>query len=427
MDLRPVAPGARTLSGPDFFVLWAGVAISLAEIWAGGFLAPMGLAAALVAIVLGHVLGNTLMALGGVVGSDHGIASMVAVRPAFGVRGSALASVLNVVQLVCWASIMLIIGGRAGAQLGSSLGGVLGSERFWILFIGAGTLGWALLVGNRLWKLLQTVTVLGLAAVLIVVTVKTIESYGTATPASPAGEGLSFMAGLDLVIAMPISWMPLVADYSRFARSGASSFWSTWWGYFLVSSWMFALGLVATLVTGTAEPHLQMLELLGASGLAVPGLLMIVFSTITSDFPDLYSATCSFLNVTEKVSARAFLWLTGVVSVVVALLFPMDRYESFLYFIGAMFVPLFGVVLADYFLLRGRQLDVAALSDLDGPYGYRGGYNLVALGSWALGFAAYKLLESLQSPAGSSIPSFLLAGLVYYALSRRPMRRQGSM
>jgi len=235
---------------------------------------------------------------------------------------------------------------------------------------------------------------------------------------------MPFMTGLDLVIAMPISWMPLVADYSRFARRGAGAFWSTWGGYFLVSSWMFVLGLMATLVTGTAEPHMQMLELMGALGLGSPALLMVVFSTITSDFPDLYSATCSMLNVSDqikakKISAKAFLWITGIVSILVALVFPMERYEGFLYFIGAMFVPLFGIVLTDYFLIRKRELDLEALYQTEGAYWYQNGFNLTALLAWVVGFATYKLIETLQVGIGASLPSILVAAVLYYCLTVR--------
>ena len=144
MNIQPIGAGERSLGGLDYFLLWAWVSISLAEIWAGGFLAPMGFWMGILAILLGHIIGNTFMALGGVIGSEHGIMSMVSVRPSFGIRGSNLAAVLNIIQLIGWASIMLIIGGRAGAMLGKSLGGILASNQFWIVAIGLGTLLWDL-------------------------------------------------------------------------------------------------------------------------------------------------------------------------------------------------------------------------------------------------------------------------------------------
>lgn len=417
MDIRPVPASERNLGGTDFFLLWAGVAISLAEIWAGGFLAPMGFWSGLWAILLGHLIGNTLMALGGVIGSDHGIMSMVSIRPAFGIRGSNLAAVLNIVQLIGWAAIMLIIGGRAGASLGKPLGGLLATDAFWIVSIGIGTLLWAFWTGKTVWKVLQHISVIALLLVIVAMTwvvFRGMERLAVVPPAQP----MAFMTGLDLVIAMPISWMPLVADYSRSARSSRSAFWATWWGYFLLSSWMYALGLQATLLTGASDPGLLILDTMGGLGLAVPALFMVVFSTITSDFPDVYSATCSLLNISRRVSARTVMWIAGVLSILVALVFPMEQYENFLFFIGAMFIPLFGVVLTDYFMIRQRQLEVSAIFREHGPYWYRRGYNTVALIAWAAGFAVYEALALLKVPIGGSIPSMLAAGMIYWAASR---------
>jgi putative hydroxymethylpyrimidine transporter CytX len=243
-----------------------------------------------------------------------------------------------------------------------------------------------------------------------------------AQPAAAAAEPMAFMTGLDLVIAMPISWMPLVADYSRSARSTRSAFWSTWWGYFLVSSWMYVLGLQITLLTGVADPGLLVLETMGRIGLAVPALFMVVFSTITSDFPDVYSATCSLLNISQKVSGRTIMWIAGILSVLVALVFPMEQYENFLLFIGAMFIPLFGVVLTDYFILRGRRLELDAIYLDGGAYWYRKGYNPAALAAWAVGFAVYEAMALLKPAVGGSLPSMLAAGLLYWILSRKAPR-----
>ena len=160
---------------------------------------------------------------------------------------------LNIIQLIGWAAIMLIIGGRAGAALGKPVGGILARDGFWVVPIGIGTLLWALWTGKRAWKVLQTVSV---AALVLVVVMMTWVAFGVmeATPVLAGVQPLGFMTGLDLVIAMPISWMPLVADYSRSARSTRSAFWNTWWAYFLVSSWMYALGLQVALLTGAPTP-----------------------------------------------------------------------------------------------------------------------------------------------------------------------------
>lgn len=416
MNIYPINRSKRNLGGFDYLLLWSGVAISLAEIWAGGFLAPMGFWAGFWAIILGHIIGNTFMSLGGIIGSDHGIMSMVSVRPSFGLRGSNLAALLNIIQLIGWASIMLIIGGRAGAMLGQSAGGLLALDRFWIVLIGIGTLLWALYTGRPIWKFLQTAAVIALLLVIILMTWVSFREFGEDILEVPH-QGMPFMIGMDIVIAMPISWMPLVADYARFARKTAPAFWNTWWGYFLVSSWMYLLGLTATMVTGETDPGLLILQIMGRIGLALPALIMVVLSSITSDFPDVYSATCSMLNISQRIGSRTVMWIAGILSILVALVFPMEQYENFLLFIGSMFVPLFGIVLTDYFLIRRRKLDVDALYADGGAYWYTGGFNIVAIFSWAAGFAVYWLAVKLTA-LGGSLPSILFAGLIYYAIAR---------
>jgi putative hydroxymethylpyrimidine transporter CytX len=416
MDIQPIDAGKRNLSGLDYFLLWAGVAISLAEIWAGGFLAPMGFWMGILAILLGHIIGNTFMALGGVIGSEHGIMSMVSVRPSFGIRGSNLAAVLNIIQLIGWASIMLIIGGRAGAMLGKPLGGILASNQFWIVAIGLGTLLWAQMTGNPIWRLMQKMTVIGLLLVILLMSGVSVNEFGREV-FEVKSQDMPFMIGLDLVIAMPISWMPLVADYSRFSKRTAPAFWNTWLGYFLISSWMYALGLTATLVAGASDPGTLILQLMGKIGLAVPALAMVVFSTITTGFPDVYSAACSTLNISQRFSSKSIVWAAGIISILVALVFPMEQYENFLFLIGAMFVPLFGVVLTDYFFIRDRRISTESLYRPDGSYWYARGFNAIALICWAIGFFVYELIALMKYPIGGSMPSLLVAGIIYYFLA----------
>jgi len=414
VDIRPTGNSERNLGGADYFMLWAGVAISLAEIWAGGFLAGMGFWMGFLAILLGHLIGNTFMALGGVIGSDHGIMAMVSVRPSFGIRGSNFAAVLNIIQLIGWASIMLIIGGHAGAMLGESSGGVLASDKFWIVMIGLGTLIWALYTGRSVWKIMQTLAVIALLGVIGMMTWVSFGEFGSDILSAKSEGGMPFMTGLDLVIAMPISWLPLVADYSRFSKRTSPAFRNTWWGYFIVSSWMYTLGLAATLVTGESDPGMLILQIMGKIGLAVPALIMVVFSTITSDFPDVYSATCSMMNISQKISAKVFMWIVGIFSILIALVFPMGQYENFLLFIGAMFVPLFGVVLTDYFFIRRRRLNIEELYKAGGEYWYFKGFNITALVCWVIGFLTFEFVAIMEYPVGGSLPAMFVSGALYF-------------
>ena len=282
--IEPIPQGERNLRGVDFFLLWAGAAISLAEIWAGSLLVPLGLGLGLLANILGHLIGNTPFALGGVIGSRWGIPTMVSVRPSFGVRGASFAAGLNVLQLIGWTAVMLIVCGGAAGAISRSYG--FSNPPFWILFSGIVTTLWAL-VGHRIWKWLQRVSVAALVLLCMVMTIILFLEVGwEKLLLIPRNRDFSFMTGMDLVIAMPISWLPLVSDYSRFATHSKSSFWGTWIGYFLVSSWMYLIGLAASLATQSPDPSGIVMNLMVKFGWVLPALIIVLFSTFTTTFLD---------------------------------------------------------------------------------------------------------------------------------------------
>jgi putative hydroxymethylpyrimidine transporter CytX len=426
--IEPVAREKRNLQGWDFFLLWAGAAVSLAEIWAGGLLVPMGLGLGLWAILLGHFIGNTPLALGGVIGSRWGIPTMVSVRASFGLRGSYFAAALNVIQLVGWTAVMLIVCAGATETIAKMYG--FSNAILWTVLSGAVTTLWALL-GHRFWKWLQRIAVFALLVLCGVMTFLVFAEYGWAGLARiPAANNFPFMVGMDLVIAMPISWLPLVSDYSRFGRTTRTSFFGTWTGYFLVSSWMYLLGLVAALATKSPDPAGVVMGLMVKFGWPVFALLIVLFSTFTTTFLDIYSTAVSALNIFPALGERKGVVLGGILGTLTAILFPsLLNYEHFLLFIGAMFCPLFGVVLADYFLLRKGILHPEELYRKNGKYWFWKGVNPTAILSWAIGFFVYlgfspllldKVLgikTSLPWDLGSSLPSMVLAAAVYWVLT----------
>jgi putative hydroxymethylpyrimidine transporter CytX len=248
----------------------------------------------------------------------------------------------------------------------------------------------------------------------------------------PRQKDFPFMIGMDLVIAMPISWLPLVSDYSRFAKNSKSSFWGTWIGYFIVSSWMYLLGLAASLATQSPDPSGVVMNLMVKFGWAIPALIIVLFSTFTTTFLDIYSTAISGLNIIPKLGEQKGVIIGGVLGTATALIFPtLLNYEDFLLFIGAMFCPLFGIVLVDYFLLGKGSIDVEDLYRREGKYWFWRGVNPLAILAWAIGFAVYlgfspMLMEKVLGvkaafpwPIGSSLPSMILAGLIYWLLRGR--------
>ena len=404
----------RNLGEWDYFLLWAGAAISLSEIWAGGMLAPFGLAAGLGIVLLGHLIGNTPMALSGLIGSRHGVPSIVGTRGALGNRGSALPAALNMVQLVGWTAVMLWIGGQSAAGLAGGAENAWG----WIVALGALTTLWAA-AGSRVWRMLQKAGVALLLALSVAMTVLALKTYGwRELLAAPAAGGMPFMLGLDLAIAMPISWMPLVSDYTRHAAVPGKGMRGTWWGYFTVSSWMYAVGLVAALATGSGTPESALMELMGGHGLLAPAVLVVLLSTLTTTFLDIYSNAVSAQSLLPKLGTKAAVLAAGGLGTALALVFDATKFEGFLLLVGSAFCPLFGVVLADYFVLKGGRYEAEELYRR-GRYWYAGGVNWKAMAAWGAGFAIYHACAKTGFAGGASIPSMAGAAGLYLAMAWR--------
>ncbi len=432
--IEPIPKEERNLGGWDFFLLWAGAAISLAEIWAGSLIIPLGLGLGLWAILIGHLIGNTPFALGGLIGSRWGIPTMVSVRPSFGIRGSYFAAGLNVIQLIGWTAVMLIVCGGTADAISKFYG--FSNPTLWIILSGGITTLWAV-VGHRIWKWLERISVFALLILCLAMTYLVFNEYGWERLSQiPRAKGFPLMIGMDLVIAMPISWLPLVSDYSRFATNSKSSFWGTWISYFILSSWMYLLGLMASLATQSPDPSGVVMQLMLKFGWALPALIIVLFSTFTTTFLDIYSTALSGLNIVPKLGEKTGVILGGLLGTLVAVVFPtLLNYEHFLLFIGAMFCPLFGIVLTDYFLLRGSFFEVEDLYKRGGKYWYWKGINPLAIIAWAIGFAIYlgfspMLMEKVLGikttfpwPIGSSLPSLILAGLLYLFLRKFLVRK----
>jgi len=376
-----------------------------------------------VVIILGHVIGNTPLALGGLIGSRWGIPTMVSTRPAFGLRGSYIPALLNIFQLIGWTAVMVWIGGQAAATFTRESS--FFTPKFWILILGVFTTLWAL-VGYKYWKWLHRIAITALVMLCVLMTYIVFREYGITRllAARPTGD-LKFMLGLDYVIIMPISWLPLVSDYSRQAKSDRGSFWGTWLGYFIVSSWMYLIGLSAALATRSPTPESMVLELMASFGLVVPAMIIVLFSTFTTTFLDIYSASVSALNILPKFGEKKGVICAGVLGTVIALVFGEypETYAHFLEIIGFVFCPLFGVVLADYFMTRRQTILPGELFKQGSSYWYTGGFNITAVVCWAVGAVAFKFGRDWQ--VGGAIPSFLVAAILYLILVRLVKERSG--
>jgi NCS1 family nucleobase:cation symporter-1 len=398
--LTPVPGDRRVFGAFDAFSLWFSLGIGLLVLQAGAFLVPgLSLGAALAAIVTGSVLGALLLAAAGVVGADTGLSAMGSLRLALGARGAAIPAVLNAVQLTGWGAFEIIaMRDSADALAKQSFGfsnpllwtlvfGVLATSlailgpvsfvrRFlrawglWLLLAGAGWLSWRLLAEHDLAALL-----------------------------AKAGTGeMSFGAGVDLVVAMPLSWLPLIADYTRFGRTPGGMFRGSAVGYLLANIWFMGLGAAYALAAGGEG---LLLTALAATGGGI-ALLLIVIDETDNTFADIHSAAISTATLVPVRPARLALAF-GALCTLIALAAPMGQYEGFLLLIGSVFAPLFGVLLTDHFVVRRRRAAAASPPIL----------NLPGLAAWAVGIGAYQALSRLAPDIGATLPAFAVAAVVY--------------
>ena len=230
-SIEPVPPRYRFLRGIDYFVLWSSLGVGLLVFSAGSFLTGAKFSDAILAIIVGSVAGSLLLALAGKIGSDHAVPSLISTRPSFGVHGAYLPAILNVMQLIGWTTFEIMIMSKAAEMLA----GKLIPFYVWTIIIGAfvallGISGPLTVVKNWLGKF--AIWISYASSIIIIIHLLAVGNLSKVL--SSSGNGMSFFSALDIVIAMPISWMPLAADYNRFAKESKGAFKGTFIGLSLI-------------------------------------------------------------------------------------------------------------------------------------------------------------------------------------------------
>jgi NCS1 family nucleobase:cation symporter-1 len=426
--LEPVTREGRQLGAWGFAVLWGDLGIGLLVLLAGSFLVPaLSLPEALGAIVVGSVIGVVLLGLMGLVGSQTGLPTMVCLRPALGRSGSYVATAFNVVQLLGWTVFELAIMGHAANAVIRGLTG-LDAPWLWIVVFGVAVI--ALGLWGPVAVVREYLTKFALGAVVLTSAWLTWRIVGRvdmgALWAAPAAGGLSFWGAVDIVIAMPISWLPLVCDYSRFARRSAPAFWGTSVGYLVANVWFYSLGALILLAMQTSAEPKAFVEAIAL--LAGPIILLVLLADETDEaWADLYSCAVSIQNAFPQAPVRALVGGLGAGAIALALVFDVTRYEDFLLLIGAVFVPLFGVLAADYFVVRRGHYAPESILGTGGPGSGLLGVRWQGALAWLVGLVAYLWIAGRLEPfglrglpdLGASLPSLALATLVYLVVARR--------
>ena len=209
-----------------------------------------------------------------------------------------------------------------------------------------------------------------------------------------ADDSMSFGAAVELAVAMPLSWLPLISDYTREAKEPVKATAVSAIVYGLVSCWMYVIGMGAAIFTGESD----IAQILLKAGLSIVGLLIIVFSTVTTTFLDAYSAGISSESIVSTIKGKYAAIAVTVIGTLGAILFPMDDITDFLYLIGSVFAPMIAIQIADFFILhRDKRED---------SFDWR---NLVI---WAAGFILYRVLMHIDLPVGNTLPDMVITSAI---------------
>ena len=378
-------------------LIWFGAGVSIAEILTGTYFAPLGFGKGLLAIIIGHIIGCVMLCLAGLIGGKVRKSAMETVKMSFGEKGCLLFALLNIVQLVGWTAIMIYDGALAA-------GGIWNIGNWvWCLVIGGLIALWVVIGIQNLGK----INTLAMAALFILTLILSYVIFGSGSALNLSGEGMTFGAAVELAVAMPLSWLPLISDYTREAKAPVKATVVSATVYGLVSCWMYLIGMGAAIFTGEGD----IAQIMVKAGLGIAGLLIIVFSTVTTTFLDAWSAGISSESVWSKMSGKWFAVGAAVLGTAGAILFPMDDITDFLYLIGSVFAPMIAIQIADFFLLK-RDYSTKRVDWLN-------------MAVWVVGFVLYRVLMNVDIIVGNTLPDMAITIVLCVAVNK--LRRRAAV
>ncbi len=397
--LAPVAASERVFTGFSHASLWFSLGVGLLVIQIGAYLVPaMGTQDALLAIFLGSLLGSGLVAWVAKLGCDTGLSSAGLMHQVYGSGFAKLPIVLNVIQLVGWTSFELVIMRDGTLAMGEQHFGWSGNYLV-IATVFWGSILTLLMASSMLGLVRNFVSRFGLPLVVISLAWLTWQFLGVLQTQDVSAfwnrqgnNSMGFLSAIDLVIAMPVSWLPLVADYARHGKNSRTAMSATWLGYALANIWCYSLGV---LVVSVSSPDINLVStlLLAQGGLLALGLILI--DELDNAYGDVYSASLNSHSLLSHWSIKKWGLLIAVGCTLLAIVLPMHSLEPFLLMLSSVFIPLYGVIL-------GRA-GKAPLS-----YASRSIYLLPAL-IWLIGIAVFHLSAQFSPQWGSALPSLAVS------------------
>ena len=381
-------------------LIWFGAGVSMSEILTGTYFAPLGIKTGLFAILIGHIIGGILLFLAGYLGAKTRNNAMETVAVSFGRKGNLPFSVLNILQLAGWLAILNYDGALAANGIFSVGAGV------WCAVIGVLLLLWVLVGLKRLEKInMVAMTALFLMTLVLCFVIVTRGNFGTLFNGSSVNKDvLTFGAAIELSAAMPLSWIPVISDYTSNSTKPVKATVVSTIVYCLVSCWMYLIGMSAAIGMGTSD----IAQISLRAGLGVVGLLIILFSTVTTNFLAAHSAGVSGEVIGESfskhINGKYLSILVVLLGTIAAILYPMDNIEDFLYLINSVFAPMIAVMIADFFFNKKRSVT----KEWDWT-------NLIV---WLIGLSLYRVLMHVDIVIGYTLPDIVITAVLCVIVHR---------
>jgi NCS1 family nucleobase:cation symporter-1 len=403
--LTPLPATERAFGWIQHAALWLSLGVGLLVMQVGSYLVPaLGARDAAWVIVVGSILGSGLLAWTARIGCDSGLSSAGLMHAAYGSSFARLPVVLNIVQLIGWTTFEIVVMRDSTVAIGRQAGALAGAVWPFVITIVWGALLFALMAGSMVTLVRRFIGRFGLPLVLLSLAwltwqflLRAQEQGGAALWDKPGTGAMSWLAALDLVIAMPVSWLPLVADFSRHGKDGGAALRGTWLGYAIANTWCYGLGVLVALTTPSTD--LVAALLLAQGGLIALGLILI--DEVDNAYGDLYSGSVASHSLRPGWSARRWGMLLAVVCTVLALFLPMHSLEPFLLMLSSVFVPLYGVILARLGGVRDVAARVGSARVVPG-----------AVAIWIAGVVCYHVCARLAPQFGAALPTLVLTFLL---------------
>ena len=374
-------------------VIWFGVAISVSEIEAGIQLASMNsLDSIWLPLVLGHIIGGILLFFTGLIGARLRLNAMETIKSTFGNYGSKFFSTLNVLQLIAWVAVLNAQGASALMGLNLPI-----SFPLTCIILSAIIAVWVY-VGLRRSSKITTIMMIVLTALLVILSVKLLGVHiSNALPIQNINStALSFWSIFEISIAMPISWLPVISDYTKDVENPVNGTLVSAIAYTIASLWMYFLGIE---IVGIGTTSIAQSILL--AGLGAQGVIILVLSTVTSNFVAANSAGESAKAIFNRINPKIAGVVVSAISAILAISGIMDHYIGFLYLIASVFAPMAAVLLVSFYLSKEETGNARIWY-----------WNIFA---WLAGFIVYQATVNLDSIfLGPTLLAVIVSAILAY-------------